>query len=100
MSDSSILTNIKFQLAKHLPELRLKFPISEIALFGSVTRDDFDPLQSDIDILVDFNGPIGIEFCDLADELEQILHWKVDVVSKSGLKPKNWDYLKTRLSYV
>jgi predicted nucleotidyltransferase len=37
------------------PELEIKYPISELGLFGSYARGDHNP-QSDIDILVDFNG--------------------------------------------
>ena len=50
----SILSNLK-------PELLDKYPIKSIALFGSATRPDFSD-ESDIDILVDFYRPIGIEF--------------------------------------
>ncbi len=100
MQDSEILTEVKAILKAHLPELKKKFPISEMALFGSVTRDDFDSKNSDIDILIDFNGRIGIEFCDLVDDLEVILNRKVDVITKKGLKPRHWEYLKDRLRYV
>jgi predicted nucleotidyltransferase len=94
------LSAVKAKLKQYLPGLKKKYPISEMALFGSVTRDDFDPKNSDIDILIDFNGRIGIEFIYLADELELILEKKVDLVSKKGLKPRYWDYLKSRLEYV
>ena len=43
------------------PELTKKFFVNSIGLFGSVVRDDFND-SSDIDILVDFTRPIGIEF--------------------------------------
>ena len=38
--------------------------------------------ESDLDILVEFNRPIGLDFVDLADELENILNLKVDLVFK------------------
>ena len=100
MQDSAILSEVKAILTAHLPELKKKFPISEMALFGSVTRDDFDLKNSDIDILIDFNGRIGIEFCDLVEDLEGLLHRKVDVITKKGLKPRHWEYLKDKLKYV
>ncbi len=68
-------------------DLEKRYPISELALFGSYARGDNDE-QSDIDILVDFNGRIGIEFISLAHELEDIFHTKVDLVSRKGIKPR------------
>ena len=53
------------------PHLAAKYHINTLGLFGSIVRDDFSA-NSDIDILVDFRRPIGIEFIDLADELERV----------------------------
>ncbi len=80
----SIISEVK-------PNLIKKYSIKTIGIFGSYTRGDFTP-DSDIDILVEFERPVGIEFIDLANELESILHHKVDLVSKAGVKP---NYLKT-----
>lgn len=53
-----------------------------------------------MDILVEFNRPIGLEFIDLAEELEQILQIKVDLVSKKGIKKKYLKSIETELAYV
>lgn len=66
-------------------DLKNKYPISFLGLFGSYSRNEQNK-ESDIDILVDFNGKIGIEFIDLAEELETILGMRVDLVSKRGIK--------------
>ncbi|MBK6482372.1 MAG: nucleotidyltransferase family protein [Chitinophagaceae bacterium] len=95
-----LIDSTKKILAAHIDSLKQKYPIAQLALFGSITRNDFDPEKSDVDILVEFNGDIGIEFIDLADELEEILGRKVDLITKKGLKPRHWEYLKTRLYYV
>lgn len=87
-------------LRPHLPALRSQYPIGDIALFGSVTRADFDAERSDIDILVDVTGEMGYDFIELAEELERILGKKVDLVTKQALKPRHWEYLKQRLVYV
>jgi predicted nucleotidyltransferase len=42
----------------------------------------------------------GIEFIDLAEELEKILNRKVDLVSKNGVKPKYFDEIQKDLIYV
>jgi uncharacterized protein len=52
------------------PELAEKYHVNSIGLFGSVLRDDFTT-ASDIDIIVDFSKPIGIEFVSLADLIEK-----------------------------
>jgi predicted nucleotidyltransferase len=86
-------------LKKQKQDLEKKYPISELALFGSYARGD-NHEKSDIDILVDFNGRIGIEFISLAHELEDILHTKVDLVSRKGIKPKYLPFVEKNLIHV
>jgi uncharacterized protein len=62
--------------------------VRELALFGSVLRDDFRE-DSDIDILVEFEpgAPIGlIEYIRLQNELSDLIGRPVDLVEKTGLK--------------
>lgn len=60
--------------------------VARLSLFGSVARDEASP-ESDIDLLVEFDKPIGLfEFVDLKNYLESILGRQVDLVSKNGLK--------------
>lgn len=61
------LADIKKVLEQLKPELAQRYPIQTIRLFGSVVRNDFSPAR-DIDIMVDFNRPVGIEFIDLAQD--------------------------------
>lgn len=75
------------------------YPIKSLGLFGSAVRDDFNE-TSDIDILVDFNRPVGIEFIDLADTLERILHQKIDLVSRNGIKPKYFKEIEKDLLMI
>ena len=96
---SSELISVKNKLTILKPELLRKYPIATIGLFGSIVRDDFTP-NSDIDIIVDFNGKIGIEFITLADELEEKLNRKVDLVSRKGVKQKYLDVIDPQIIYV
>jgi uncharacterized protein len=82
------------------PELTAKYSVSSIGLFGSVVRDDFSPTRSDVDIIVDFSRPIGIEFVDLADFLEARILKKVDLVSKNGIKDKYYKQIEPEIVYV
>ncbi|TNF24577.1 MAG: nucleotidyltransferase [Bacteroidetes bacterium] len=82
------LEHIKTTLSNALPQLRQRYPITYLALFGSVVRDDFDARTSDVDILLDFDGEMGWEFFDLQDELQELLGHRVDLVCKRALKPR------------
>ncbi len=62
--------------------------ITEMALFGSVVRDDFHS-KSDIDVLVSFAPDARYSLFDLAyirEELEMILEHDVDLVEKAALR--------------
>jgi len=93
------LDSIKTTLVNLKPQLYTKYAVSSIGLFGSIVRDDFNE-NSDIDIIVDFDKPIGIEFITLAEELEQKLNWKVDLVSRGGIKPKQFAVIEHQIVYI
>ncbi len=76
-----------------------KYPIKSMALFGSFSREEQNN-ESDVDVMVEFEGDIGIRFIDLANELENILDCKVDLVSKDGIKEKYYQAIKQDLKYV
>jgi predicted nucleotidyltransferase len=80
-------------------ELAKTFGVSTLGLFGSITREDFTD-KSDIDILVDFSRPIGMEFFTLADLLELRLKRKVDLITRDGIKPRYFEAIKEDLIYV
>ena len=93
------LDRIKETLIQLKPELADKYGVSSIGLFGSVVRDDFTHF-SDIDIIVDFDKPIGIEFVHLADYLEEKLNKRVDLVSRNGIKPRYFAVIEPQIQYV
>jgi predicted nucleotidyltransferase len=93
------LSTIK-QIIKELkPELEKKFHVSSIGIFGSIVRNDFSE-NSDVDIIVDFSQPIGIEFIDLADLLEEKFHEQVELVSRKGIKPQYFSSIENEIVYV
>ncbi len=95
------LEEIKKILREHKEELKRKFGVKEIGIFGSYVRNEQTEV-SDIDILVDFEKPIGWEIVDLKEYLEKILGIKVDLVPKGGVvrKPLLWKYIKEEVVYV
>jgi predicted nucleotidyltransferase len=65
-----------------------RWKIKELALFGSVLREDFRP-ESDIDVLVSFEPDGGITFdnrVDMLDELAEIFGREVDLVEKDLIR--------------
>lgn len=70
-----------------------KWQIRELALFGSVLREDFGP-DSDIDVLATFDANAALSLFDLVNaesELAQILGRPVDLLQRSGVeRSENW----------
>jgi predicted nucleotidyltransferase len=93
------LQDIKLQLAAIKPILQAKYPLSALAIFGSYARNEATE-SSDVDVLVELNGKIGIKFIDLAEEIEACLGIKTDVISKNGLKSTYFERIKGDLIYV
>lgn len=81
--------------------LRQQFGVARIAVFGSYARGEQTP-TSDLDVLVEFERPIGWRFASLCEALEQILQMKVDVATPGMLsgKPRLWSSVKDDLQYV
>ena len=71
-----------------------RWRISEMALFGSVLRDDFGP-ESDIDVMVEFepDGIPGLRFVSLAAELSGLFGRPVDVLTRSAVE-RSPNYLR------
>ena len=90
---------IKSKISSIRKNLISKYHLKNIAIFGSFARNEQQE-NSDVDIMVEFSEPVGIEFIDLANELERILQRKVDLVSKNGIKEKYYKVIENDLSYV
>jgi predicted nucleotidyltransferase len=81
------LDEIKEVLDKHKEELKRRYGVKEIGIFGSFARGE-EKDDSDVDILVEFDGPIGFfKFLELEEFLSNLIGRKVDLVSKKALKP-------------
>ena len=76
-----------------IAEFCRKWNVSELALFGSVLRDDFRP-DSDVDVLVTWAPDARISLFDytpMREELETMFGRRVDLVSKRGVEQSsNW----------
>ena len=90
---------IQTALRECLPEIREKFGVTTIGVFGSYARGEEAP-ESDIDIIVEFDRPIGWELVDLSDYLEAHLHHKVDLVIRRSLHPLLRDTILSEARYA
>ncbi len=74
-------------LSEHKEALRDRFGVRSLALFGSAVRGEDRP-DSDIDLLVEFERPIGLfEFVRLQLYLEKLLGRRVDLVTPDAVRP-------------
>lgn len=75
-------------LRAHLPELRERYGVRTLSIFGSYVRG-VQGRRSDLDLLVEFDErPLTlIQFVELEGYLGDLLQVKVDLVEKSALKP-------------
>lgn len=93
------LSDIRNILVENKRRLFDKYHLSALGIFGSYAKNQ-QTVESDVDILVEFEKPIGIEFIDLAEDLEKLLRTKVDLVSKNGVKQKYLKRIQQDLTYV
>jgi len=87
-------------LRLHKGELRERFKVKAIGVFGSYVRG-MQRSGSDVDVLVEFEEPVGLfDFMDLEEYLSGLLGVKVDLVSKKALKPHIGEHILREVVYV
>ena len=88
------------QLALSKPALMARYGVTNLALFGSTVRDAAR-VDSDIDILVSFDGPatseryFGVQFF-----LEDLLGRPVDLVTDRALRPELRPFIEKEAVHV
>lgn len=96
------IEEIRKILEIHKEELREKYRVLEIGIFGSYMRGE-QVENSDIDILIEFNPDARIslfDFIELEDYLSNLLGVKVDLVEKSALKPRIGKHILNEVVYL
>jgi uncharacterized protein len=81
------------------PSLEKRYSVHSLALFGSYARGD-QTAESDIDILVDVEPTLGLNFITLAETIEKALGVSVDLVSSRAIKPRYQAVVKDECIYV
>src|SRR4030042_3783176 len=91
---------LKDILAEHKQEIRERFKVDEIGIFGSYVRKE-QKKKSDLDVLVSFSETIDLfTFVELENYLSDILGVKVDLVMKDALKPRLKERILSEAVYV
>jgi uncharacterized protein len=95
---SQLHLNSRFQsrlgiTPKQMADFCERWQVSELALFGSILREDFSP-TSDIDILISYRPTAKrglLEKIRMQEELSALLNRDVDLVSKKAIeRSRNW----------
>ena len=90
-------------LRKELPYFISEYGVKRIGLFGSYAKG-IQAEDSDIDILVEFERPIGLKFVDFGEYLERLLGRRVDILTPVGIEPIRVErvarYIKDSIVYL
>jgi predicted nucleotidyltransferase len=81
MTKEQVVTILRRQYSYLVSE----YGIKRIGIFGSYAKGT-PTEESDIDIVTEFEIPIGLKFIELAGYLEQILGQKVDILTPVGIQ--------------
>lgn len=97
-----VFNDLVKRLHETLPDLKTEYRIRQLGVFGSYVRGE-QTAQSDLDVLVEFDpdyrlGLIG--FCELENKLTDYLGVKVDLVMKTGLKPRIGERILAEVCYL
>ena len=90
---------ILLKLTELKPVLYNEYSVKRIGLFGSFSDNSFSD-ESDIDILVELEKPIGWRFFSLEIFLEKIFGRKIDLVTHNALKSQLKENILKQVQYV
>lgn len=83
---TSVLEKNKGKLA----EACRRFGVRRLEVFGSATRDDFDPAKSDFDFIVSFAdktpGTYADRYFDFAAAIEKLLGRGIDLLTERSIR--------------
>ena len=86
-------------LQEHMSEIR-RYGVSHLAVFGSLARGEGEP-ESDVDILVEFEQPIGLfGFVRLQRYLEELIGRTVDLATSDAMRPEMRDTILAEAVYA
>ena len=91
--------NIIDILRRHELEIKNRFSVKRIGLFGSFARGD-EKDSSDVDIMVEFEKPTFDNFMNLSFYLEDLFNRRVELVTPDSLSPYVAPYVKSEVVWA
>ncbi|MDR1170377.1 MAG: nucleotidyltransferase family protein [Prevotellaceae bacterium] len=95
MNTSEVIN--KLQAIK--PYLQKEYAVKNLGLFGSFADGTYTD-NSDIDIIVEFERPVGWKFFSLETYLEKTLGRRIDLVTRDALKEQIKPYILSQVQYI
>ncbi|ALO17214.1 Nucleotidyltransferase domain protein [Salinivirga cyanobacteriivorans] len=92
-------SDILNKLRELKPILSKEYAVKRIGLFGSFANNSADQ-NSDIDLLVELDKPIGWKFFSLEIYLEKVFGRKIDLVTKNALKEQIKNDILNKVNYA
>lgn len=92
-------SDILNKLRELKPILSKEYAVKRIGLFGSFADNSADQ-NSDIDLLVELDKPIGWKFFSLEIYLEKVFGRKIDLVTKNALKEQIKNDILNKVNYA
>lgn len=86
-------------LSAVVPDMRERFGVRRIGIFGSTARDEAGP-ESDVDVLVEFEDPAFDRYMDLKFYLEDLFGRPCDLVLDESLKDSLRDSVRREVLYA
>jgi predicted nucleotidyltransferase len=87
------------QIARIREELRQRYTVTRIGVFGSFARGEEEP-DSDVDVIVELAQPTFDHYMDLKFRLEEVLQRPVDLVMVETLKPRLRPIIEQEVVYA
>jgi predicted nucleotidyltransferase len=81
------------------PSLTKEYSVRQIGLFGSFS-EGIATEDSDIDLLIELDKPIGWKFFSLEIYLEEVFGRKIDLITKDALKLRIRDKILNQVKYI
>ncbi|PSO49825.1 MAG: nucleotidyltransferase [Cyanobacteria bacterium SW_9_44_58] len=78
------------QLQKEYPHLVTEYGVKNVGIFGSYAKG-IPTETSDIDLIIEFEYPIGFKFIELVEYLENVFGKKVDILTPAGIQAMRLD---------
>lgn len=90
---------IIIELRRIKPQLQREYAVKKIGLFGSFITGAYTD-ASDVDILVEFERPVGWQFFKLEKYLEKTINRKIDLVTVSALREQFKPLVLSQIQYI